>query len=141
MPTKSNKETALALFTCIMKGDWAKVNELLADDFQYTGDSQPAIGKNEYIYFMKEILCKGFTNVDMHFHRVIAEGYANEKLSVGSLPYGLLKFLGLFIPQMRFLSKLMGVMLNNVETFESQKTWDKLGKPALVMTTFTKNLT
>lgn len=73
MNTATNKETALALSKSIMNGDWAKVEELLSDDFQYTGDGHPPIGKNEYIYFMKEILCKGFTNMDMQFHRVIAE--------------------------------------------------------------------
>ena len=74
MDLNANKETALDLSRSIMKGDWAKVDALLADDFQYIGDGQPAIGKKEYIYFMKEILSKGFTNMDMKFHRVIAEG-------------------------------------------------------------------
>lgn len=74
METSTNKEIALNLSRSIMKGDWAKVDELLADDFQYIGDGQPAIGKKEYIYFMKEILSKGFTNMDMQFHRVVGEG-------------------------------------------------------------------
>ncbi len=74
MGTNAIKETALDLSRSIMKGDWAKVEALLSDDFQYIGDGQPAIGKKEYIYFMKEILSKGFTNMDMQFHRVISEG-------------------------------------------------------------------
>ncbi|MEZ4910075.1 MAG: ester cyclase [Saprospiraceae bacterium] len=73
MNIEANKETALELSKSIMKGDWAKVDALLSDDFQYIGDGKPAIGKQEYIYFMKEILCKGFTNMDMQFHRVVGE--------------------------------------------------------------------
>ncbi len=74
METTQNKETALNLSRAIMTGQWDKVNELLDDNFQYIGDGQPAINKQQYIYFMKEILSKGFTNMDMTFHRVICEG-------------------------------------------------------------------
>ena len=68
MSIDANKEIALSLSKSIMKGDWAKVEDLLSDDFQYFGDGQAAIGKKEYIYFMKEILSK-----DMHFNRVVGE--------------------------------------------------------------------
>jgi predicted ester cyclase len=74
METTQNKEIALNLSKSIMTGQWDKVNELLDDNFQYIGDGQPAINKQQYIYFMKEILSKGFTNMDMTFHRVICEG-------------------------------------------------------------------
>lgn len=72
--TAQNKEIALNLSRAIMTGQWDKVNELLDDNFQYIGDGQPAINKQQYIYFIKEILLKGFTNMDMTFHRVICEG-------------------------------------------------------------------
>ena len=62
--------------------------------------------------------------------------YSKERLSVGSMPYGVLKFLGYFIPQMKFVSKLMNVMINNFVTFESQKTWDQLGRPQLTVEAF-----
>lgn len=58
-------------------------------------------------------------------------GYSRETLSVGAFPLGVMKFMGVFMPSMKFVSNLMNVMLNNVETFESQKTWDDLGKPQL----------
>ncbi len=74
METTQNKETALNLSKAIMTGKWDKVNDLLDDNFQYIGDGQPAINKQQYIYFMKEVLSKGFTNMDMQFHRVICEG-------------------------------------------------------------------
>lgn len=64
------------------------------------------------------------------------DGFTKEKLSVGSMPYGILKFLGVFIPPMKFVSNLMHVMLNNVETFESENTWNELGKPKLTIQAF-----
>lgn len=70
--------------------------------------------------------------------RKYADNYTKQKLSVSTMPFGLMKFLGLFIPQMKFLSNLMSVMLNNVETFEAQKTWDELGKPQITIDDFAK---
>ncbi|MBL7813759.1 MAG: NmrA family NAD(P)-binding protein [Saprospiraceae bacterium] len=67
-----------------------------------------------------------------------ASSYAQTKLKVGSMPLGVMKLLGYLVPQMKFVSKLMNVMLNNVETFEAQKTWDELGKPNLTITQFAK---
>jgi len=90
METSQNKETALNLSKAIMTGEWDKVNELLDDNFQYIGDGQPAINKQEYIYFMKEMLCTAMTNMDMKFPRVIAEGdlvsvdYTNEMTNSGT---------------------------------------------------------
>lgn len=57
--------------------------------------------------------------------------YTKEKLTVGYMSFNLIKILALFLPVMKYLSKLMSVMLYNVETFESQNTWDELGKPEL----------
>lgn len=67
-----------------------------------------------------------------------AKGYTKSALQVGTIPFGMMKFLGLFIGQMKFLSKLMGVMLNNVETFEAQSTWNLLGKPKTTIEEFSK---
>lgn len=68
--------------------------------------------------------------------QAFAENYQKQQLSVGTMPFGLMKVLGWLIPQMSFLSKLMGVMLYNKETFESQATWNELGKPELTIRTF-----
>ncbi len=94
METTHNKETALNVSKAIMTGQWNKVNELLDDSFQYIGDGQPAINKQQYIYFMKEVLCTAMTNMDMKFPRVIAEGdfvsvdYTNEMTNSGAF-YGI----------------------------------------------------
>ena len=89
MEKNTNKEIALSLSRAIMNGQWSVVDSLLADDFTYTGDGQAPINKQQYIYFMKEILSKGFTKMDMKFIRVIEEDgivavdYVNEMTNSG----------------------------------------------------------
>ena len=88
-----NKEIALNLSRAIMNGEWEKVENLLADDFQYIGDGNPAINKQQYIGFMRGVLCAGMTEMDMTFTRVIGEGdlvavdYTNAMTHSGSF-YG-----------------------------------------------------
>lgn len=88
-----NKEIALKLSTSIMNGDWATVENLLADDFQYIGDGNPAINKEQYMSFMRYALCGAMTDMNMTFLRVIGEGnlvsvdYTNEMTHSGTF-YG-----------------------------------------------------
>ena len=83
-----NKEIALNVSRAIMNGEWDKVENLLSDDFQYIGDGNPAINKQQYIGFMRGVLCTGMTNMDMKFLRVIEEGelvavdYTNRRNSI-----------------------------------------------------------
>ena len=70
---ETNKEIALNLSRAIMNGEWDKADALLADDFQYIGDGKPAINKQQYLYFMKEMLCTAMTEMDMKFIRVIGD--------------------------------------------------------------------
>jgi len=69
-----NKETALELSTSIMNGKWDRVAELLSDDFCYIGDGGAPMNKEQYIGFMKNVLCGAMVDMDMKFLRVIAEG-------------------------------------------------------------------
>lgn len=71
---EQKKETALGVSRAIMNGEWDKVDELLADDFTYIGDGAPAINKQQYVGFMRGVLCAGMTDMDMDFMRVVAEG-------------------------------------------------------------------
>ncbi len=71
---EENKEIALGLSQAIMNGDWEKVDVLLADDFSYESDGRPAIGKAEYIGFMKGVLSSAMQDMDMDFIHVISEG-------------------------------------------------------------------
>ena len=87
------KEAALDVSRAIMKGEWDKLHGLLADDFQYTGDGNPPIGKAAYIGFMRGVLCAGMTDMDMSFLHVVADGdlvavdYTNEMTHSGDF-YG-----------------------------------------------------
>ncbi len=58
----------------IAGGNWEKVDELLADDFTYVGNGGASINKEQYIGFLKNVLCGAMTEMDMKFLRVIAEG-------------------------------------------------------------------
>ena len=71
---ETNKEICLGVSKAIMNGEWDKVDELLADDFIYIGDGAEPINKQQYIGFMKNVLCGAMTDMDMEFLRVIAEG-------------------------------------------------------------------
>ena len=83
------KETALNLSRAIMDGEWDKVDALITEDFQYIGDGKPALNKQQYIYFMKELLCTAMTDMDMKFLRVIVQDdmvavdYTNEMTNSG----------------------------------------------------------
>jgi predicted ester cyclase len=72
--SEHNKQIALDLSRAIMNGEWSRVDELIADEFNYIGDGKPAIGKSQYIGFMRDVLCRGMTQMDMKFLSVIAEG-------------------------------------------------------------------
>ncbi|MCB9134478.1 MAG: ester cyclase [Anaerolineales bacterium] len=74
MSLEQNKEIALGVSRAIMNGEWAKVDELLDDNFFYIGDGAAPINKAQYIGFMRGVLCGGMTEMDMDFLRVIAEG-------------------------------------------------------------------
>lgn len=90
----NNKEVALNLSKAIMNGNWSEVDRLIADDFTYEADGRPAIGKQEYIGFMKGVLTVAMADMDMDFLRVIAEGnlvsvdYTNKMTHVGEF-YGI----------------------------------------------------
>ncbi len=86
---EQNKEIALNVSRSIMDGDWGKVDELLDDAFTYVGDGAEPINKQQYIGFMRGVLCTAMTDMDMKFLRVIAEGdlvaieYTNEMTHTG----------------------------------------------------------
>ena len=70
---EEKKEIALGVSKAIMNGEWEKVDELLDDRFTYVGDGAPPINKEQYIGFMRGVLCTAMSDMDMDFLRVIAE--------------------------------------------------------------------
>ncbi|MDM8521199.1 ester cyclase [Anaerolineales bacterium HSG6] len=89
MSLEQNKEIALGVSRAIMNGNWEKVDELLDDSFIYVGDGADPINKQQYIGFMRGVLCTAMTDMDMKFLRVIAEDdlvaieYTNEMTHTG----------------------------------------------------------
>lgn len=71
-----------------------------------------------------------------------AEAYAshvgNGAIKVVVMPFWVMQLMGHFNARFGFLSKLMKVMLHNREVFESQSTWDDLGKPQITMADFAR---
>jgi len=87
----------------------------------------------------KEYPVQGIEPLDMvEAANIYVKNFSKEQLTVSTMPMGLFKFLALFIKPLKFVTKLMDVMLNNRETFESQITWDELGKPLLTIEKFAR---
>lgn len=68
--------------------------------------------------------------------KIFVENFTKEKLTLSKAPMGMMKFLAIFIKPLRFVTKLMVVMLNNEEVFESKITWEQLGKPQITLAKF-----
>ena len=67
-------DTALALSLAIQNGELlARADELLADDFQYTGAAGMALNKAGYVGFMHG-LSESFSDQKMTFHATVSEG-------------------------------------------------------------------
>lgn len=85
---EENKRIAIALSEAIMSGHWATVEQLLAPDFTYVGDARP-LDRQGYVVFMRDVLCRAMTDMQMKFPRVVAEGdlvaleYTNEMTHTG----------------------------------------------------------
>ena len=68
---EENKKVALAVSTSIMDGRWADLDNLLHEDFTYTGDGF-VYTKDEYMGFMQDMK-DAFSNLNMKFPAIIAE--------------------------------------------------------------------
>ena len=126
---KSNKEVALNLSKAIMAGNWEEVDKLIAEDFIYEADGRPAIGKTEYIGFMKNVLSNAFTNMDMKFLRVIGEGdlvsvdYTNKMTHTG-------EFFGIPATQKRILAS--GQFIREVKDGKVTAEWQTTNMAGLM---------
>jgi uncharacterized protein YbjT (DUF2867 family) len=68
--------------------------------------------------------------------QIYATYYTKEYLEVSNTPLAFFKVLSLFIYPLQFITNLMDTILNYVETFESQATWDELGTPQITIDKF-----
>ena len=71
---------------------------------------------------------------------IFIKHYKRQALKVGKAPLALLKFLGLFNPQLKYASRILEVINNCEETFEAQSTWNDLGKPQITVLKYTEGL-
>lgn len=72
--------------------------------------------------------------------RVIISNYSRSNLKVMKAPMGILKFLGLFNPRLNYGTNICDALNKYPEKFESEKTWQELGKPSITLAEFAKSL-
>jgi uncharacterized protein YbjT (DUF2867 family) len=65
--------------------------------------------------------------------------YPHSKLAIKKLPFGLVRVLSLFIPMMDYLKHIVTAIENHPEPFQSQQTWDELGKPTITVEEFARS--
>ena len=71
---------------------------------------------------------------------IVIANYKKKQLSMSNAPMGLMKFIGMFVKPLKFVTNLMTIVNTTPEKFESQKTWDELGKPTVTVEKYTKQL-
>lgn len=72
MEKEQVQETALAVSIAILEGRWTDLDNLLDDNFTYTGDGF-VFSKDEYIGFMQDMKA-AFSGLKMEFPAVVVDG-------------------------------------------------------------------
>lgn len=80
-------------------------------------------GNNEYVVQGRE----GYTANEAA--AIIARYYTGAKLSVTTLPYGILAFMGRFSKRFSYAAHIVEALNNYPEKFHSERTWEELGEP------------
>jgi hypothetical protein len=71
--------------------------------------------------------------------RVFADHYRKTKIRVKKAPLGLLKFLGVFSHKFDYVVHLITSLNNYPERFESERTWQELGKPQTTLAAYAEH--
>jgi len=71
---------------------------------------------------------------------IFVKHYKKQSLKIGKAPLGLLKFIGIFNPQLKYVSNILEVINNCNEKFDAQQSWEELGKPRLTVLEYTKGI-
>lgn len=88
----------------------------------------------------KEYVIQGLEGyTDEEAVRIFADHYAPEKLSVGKVPIGVLKFIGIFNGKMRYGSQILDALNNYPEKFQAEQTWTDLGKPTTTLEDYARS--
>lgn len=70
--------------------------------------------------------------------KVFVENYQKEKLKISKAPIFLLKILGLFNQKMNYGAKIIEALNNYPEKFESEKTWEEMGRPQVTLAEYAR---
>ncbi|MBX2945203.1 MAG: NAD(P)H-binding protein [Cyclobacteriaceae bacterium] len=77
---------------------------------------------------------EGFTTDEAY--AVFKQHYKKEKLGIMRAPVGLIKFFGLFAQGLNYGSKIIEALNKYPEKFQSEQTWEELGKPVITLKEF-----
>jgi uncharacterized protein YbjT (DUF2867 family) len=72
--------------------------------------------------------------------KVFIANYKKAKLSTMKAPIGLMKFFGNFSPKFNYVWHICEALNKYPEKFDSQQTWNELGKPVTRLADYAKNL-
>lgn len=72
--------------------------------------------------------------------RIFIDNYSPKKLSILKAPMGMLRLLAKLSPAAAYGSKILEALNNYPEKFESQSTWDELGKPGISIKDYARSL-
>lgn len=84
-------------------------------------------GDNDYAVQGKE----GFTTDEAA--ALFAQHYTAAKLSVSTLPMGILRFLGMFSRRFDYVAHIVHALNEYPEAFQAETTWKELGEPRLTL--------
>lgn len=72
--------------------------------------------------------------------KIFIANYKKAKLSTLRAPMGVMKFLGIFIPKFNYGWHICEALNKYPEKFDSQQTWNELGKPGTRLADYAKDL-
>lgn len=70
---------------------------------------------------------------------IMVKHYPHEKLKIRKVSVELLRFIGIFDKNRRYVAKIMEAYNNYSEIFNSEMTWEELGKPEVTLADYAKN--
>ncbi len=72
--------------------------------------------------------------------KIVIENYSKGRLSSIKAPVGLIRFFANFIPRFRYAWRICEALNHYPEKFESERTWEELGKPVISLADYAKSL-
>jgi hypothetical protein len=67
------------------------------------------------------------------------EKYKKTPLKIVKLPFGMLRFLSLFSQKFNYVANIVYALNHYPEKFESEKTWEELGRPEIKLEDYIRN--